>query len=781
MGGSHPRPSSLPRPLTSFIGRDRDLNTLAALLLRDDVRLVTVVGPGGVGKTRVAIHTATPLRDRFPGGTWFVGLAPIRDPVLVAPTIAQTLGVREQQDQDILATLIAALQGQQTLLILDNFEQVLEAGLMVAALLSSCSDLTILATSRAMLRLSGEHAFSLLPMPQPDAVRLFEARATAAMSEFALTDENSDVIATICQQLDGLPLAIELAAARVAALSPASLLAQLEARLSFLTGGPRDQPARLRSMRDAIAWSYDLLSAEDQTVFRRLAVFVGGWTLNAAEAVVDEGGIVDRLCSLIDKNMIRRDHDSSGQSRFSFLATVREFASEQLEAHGETATVKQRHAEYFLQRAAICSMVYFLPDGLELVNRLNPEDANLRAALTWFAESGDAENLLKLSFSLCFYWTRLGGRHREAREWLDLAVTMGRAARAPSIAKGLVTLGLMIHLAGDEPSAMALVTEVLEYENDPETLYRGLTFAGLVTLRLNELATAADFQQRALTMLAGVPDAPWQPFAISTVLGHLGNIAVAQGEIDTAERYFNQAIDRQRERGFEPGTSHLTASHPIAGLGDVARARCDHAAALDAYQTAVRLAQGFHDYRAVAYALGGVAGTLAARGRWRDAARIFGATEAMHHSAGIHFDLETMDRQRALGLPEPWQRAADSFGAGQPLRDALKKRGFPVLPRIPDPHTADRLWNEGRSLSVDQAVAEATAHRWDASPNPTGLTPREKDILRLLAQGMTDQEMADTLFVSRRTAATHVRNIFEKLNVTSRAAAAAQAVRLGLA
>jgi DNA-binding CsgD family transcriptional regulator len=368
-------------------------------------------------------------------------------------------------------------------------------------------------------------------------------------------------------------------------------------------------------------------------------------------------------------------------------------------------------------------------------------------------------------------------------------VTLGRDAHASALPKGLIALGLAVHLAGDEHRALALVAEGLarsDAADDPYGVVHGLVWSGLITLRLNDLERATAFQEQALAMLAEVADEPWVAPCVSSVFGHLGNIAVARGDIDRAESYFAQALDRQQALGFAPGMSHFVASHPIAGQGDVARARGDHHAALTAYQTALRLAQRFNDTRAIVYALGGIAGALAAAGNWRPAARLFGATEALHEAAGIHFDLETMDRQRALGLPEPWYRGSDSFGIGQPLRETLGDRSA-AIPPIPDPGAAAEAWAAGRLLSLDDAVAEAMAA--DILPtrspvplagSPERLTPREVEVLRLLVAGKTDREIGETLFVSRRTAATHVARIFAKLGVSSRAAAAVWAVRHGI-
>jgi DNA-binding CsgD family transcriptional regulator len=305
-----------------------------------------------------------------------------------------------------------------------------------------------------------------------------------------------------------------------------------------------------------------------------------------------------------------------------------------------------------------------------------------------------------------------------------------------------------------------------------------------VTLRLYDLDRATTFQQEALAALPALGDAIWVRLMETSIFGHLGNIAVALGDVDRADVLFTAALNRQRALGYEFGTSHIAASHPIAGLGDVARARGDHALALSWYQDALGHAWSFRDARAVAYALGGTAGTLAAAGRWEEAARLFGASEALHERAGLHFDLETMNRQRALGLPEPWQRAGEPFDSGQPLREAIKNRGTVVAPVVPDPELAAQAWEDGRSIPLVEAITKAISAAIPAIPpadSVFGLTPREREVLTLLTEGRSNQAIADTLFISPRTAKNHVAHILAKLGANSRAAAVAYALRHGLA
>ena len=428
---------SLPLPLTRLIGRETEITALLARLGGDDARLVTITGAGGTGKTRLALEVAAAVVTIYADGVVFVDLSPLNDAALVTPTIAAALNVRQVSGQSLRDSLAGFLASRRILLVLDSCEQVLAAVPDIAALLASSLGLAILATSREPLHVRGEREFPLQPLPLPAAdhlpavmelaripsVALFVERAEAGQPDFALTAENASAVAAICRRLDGLPLAIELAAARVKVLPPAALLARLEHRLPFLTGG-RDLPARQRTMRDTIAWSYGLLSPGQQTLFRRLAVFASGFTLASAEAVAEPVGdlaVLDGVVALVDQSLLRQSSGTDDEPRFAMLETVREYGLERLLESQEIDEIKQRHAQHFEQ--IFTDFVFGSPILMnqESLSRVVNDHDNVRLALAWFDEHGESDALLRLSSMLYGLWFARG-LYGEGLQWAERAL-----------------------------------------------------------------------------------------------------------------------------------------------------------------------------------------------------------------------------------------------------------------------------------------------------------------------------------------------------------------------
>src|SRR5882724_4514560 len=474
------RATNLPVQRTGFVGREKEVAAAKELLLRQDVRLVTVTGPGGIGKTRLAAQVASGLVESFPGGTHFVPLSSLSDPGLIASAIVQTLGIREAGGQSPLEILKENLQSSwqaPMLLVLDNFEHLIQAAPTVAELLAMAPNLKILVTSRAALHVYGEHEFPVPALALPDsrsqptveilsqcpAVALFVQRAVAARPDFELSLENASAVTEICSRLDGLPLAIELAAARVKVLSPSSMRTRLASRLQLLTGGARDLPQRQQTLRAAMDWSYDLLSAAEQNLFRRLSVFVGGCNLEGAEAVCDTKGdldldLLDGIASLVDKSLVQQVEHAKGEPRFRMLETIREYALEKLETCGEKALTKRAHAAYCLVLAEEQASEQSA-EGTEWLERFTLEHANFRAGLEWLTETGDAEWGLRLGTALFRFW-EMREYLAEGRDRLGKLLNLpGAAAPTKARARALFAAGVLAVEQGDYVSADVLVQE----------------------------------------------------------------------------------------------------------------------------------------------------------------------------------------------------------------------------------------------------------------------------------------------------------------------------------
>jgi predicted ATPase/DNA-binding XRE family transcriptional regulator len=687
-------PLNLPMPLTPLIGREQEVVTLSGLLRREEVRLVTLTGMGGIGKTRLAIGIASEVSEGFRDGVVFVDLAPLTEPAQVLPAIATALTIRASDDSPLVQTVISALRQQQRLLLLDNCEHLLPAMPDVAAVLEACPGLTVLATSREALRLRGEHEWPVLPLQLPDlhplpplrelqrspAVALFLARAAASDPQLVLSAENARSVVTVCHRVEGIPLAIELAAARSKLLTPDVLAVRLEARLPLLTGGARDAPARQRTLRDALAWSYDLLPPEEQTLFRRLGVFVGGWTLPAAEAVANMESslaILDGLSSLLDKSLIRGERQG-GHTRYGMLETVREFALDQLARSGERDATREWHAAYFLafaERAAAELEGSQQQSWFKLQER---DYLNLREALTTLDAHADAARHRRLTAALTWYWYW----HGPASDGL-WHVERALARAAPMTLDRVQTLlgaGYLAYSCGAHTKAARWPREGMALAQEVGNTMSEASFAqacGALAEQLGDERSARSWYETSLALAQDV-DYAW---LIGIVLPNLSDAAYRRGELDLAERFACEAVPVLADTG-----NVFVESLNLANIAQVALARGDLREADAAFAQALRLAEAIDAPLRVANVMAGAGAVSAARGRYDLAARLLGAADRTRERLGNvrlpHFALFEQTRETVRGA-----LGAEAF-QGQ--------------------------WEAGAALSLEEAMAQARAVITDA-------------------------------------------------------------------
>ncbi len=844
---------SLPVPLTPLVGREQERVALCRLVRQPEVRLVTLTGTGGVGKTRLALQAAAELREDFAHGACFVPLAPVRDPEGVLATIAQALGLWGAPDLPLEEQVRDYLQEKHLLLLLDNFEQVIAAAPQLAHLLTSCSRLCLLVTSRAALHLSGEHEFAVVPLAVPDltqlptvadltqvaTVRLFVERAQAIQPAFELTAANARTIADICVRLDGLPLAIELAAARIKLLPPQALLKRLSHRLEVLTGGARDLPARQQTLRNTLQWSYDLLSAEEQRLFRWLSIFVGGFTLEAATAVCNAGSdqpldVLTGVASLLDKSLLLQTEQEGEEPRFRMLETLREFGLACLSTNGEGAAAEWAHAWYYLALAEEAEPYLAGPELVTWLDRLERERENLRAVLQR-ATTGEDEEVqlaLRLSNALLYLWI-----HRwypsEGRSFLERGLARSQAIPAPLRLKALITDGLLMWIQNDARRLAPVAEEALALARaleDQGSLVYAFALQGIAIMDTRDYAAARSCFEEALALARAQGDrfltafvlmslgrlamyqrehqraivlfeeslplyrAIGNPLFIAVVLSilshamlrqgelaqasvlleemlaicrkvrgkwgiavafsQLGQIAFQQGEMERAEALFAESLQLSQEMGDRRRMvrTRLLMAGLAARQGNYTLARAQYEESLT-----VAVEMGLAGF--IASGLKGLGCVAAAQGQYTWSALLWGAAENRPESYSVAIPRTIYERMRAT------------------TRAHLGESVF-----------VQNL-AEGRAMTPEQALAAQktlptqTAHEAKSPPvvspfptkrapaYPAGLTAREVEVLRLVAEGLTDAQVAEQLVISLRTVNAHLTSIYQKIHVSSRGAA----------
>ena len=767
-------------PLTPLFGREDDLRAVYALLAGEQVRLVTLTGPPGVGKTRLAFALYTSWAGATGGGAVFVPLSAVTDPSLVLPTIAYGLSMPPEGGAPLVERIASRLSTRPMLFVLDNFEQIITASSDVIDLLSRCPDLTVLVTSRAALRVRGEYEYQVQPLtlPNPDqlqrpaelatnpAVALLLDRARAGQSEITLTEANAATLAAICTQLDGIPLAIELAAAWIKLFPPDRLLGRLAHDLELLRDGARDLPERQRTLTNAISWSDNLLSDRERELFHTLSVFGEGWTLETAQAVcvvndspVDEAALLDGISSLLDKSLIQRRIDDSGEPRFRMMVMIRNYALRQLEAANLADAARDRHAAVYMRLVEEAAPHLYGAEQAEWLERLEVELGNLRAALRWLLDRRRKAEALHFAARLENFWL-VHDHLDEGKRWLEEALSLGVEIDQRSEAETWRALASLMLRLGDYQRAGHLYRTILAFarEHEHDTLERQ-TLLDLASVHF--VSGYLDDARRYFRQVLGLAQAAGDWRVVARALNQLGEIARYRGDDARAAQRYRQSLTLWRQLAERERIAMV-----LHNLAPVVARLGDRRQAAELFSESLAISRDLRHTHGVALCLSGIAGAIDGdRSRLIDAVRILSAAEALRASIGVQWepvDRSEFERSRvALQERLGGEAFADAWEAGKPL-------------------SLDGAAEVAMQLLTATFAAGESTHRRRPSRFPGGLTRREYQVVQQIALGLTNREIAEALSLSEKTIEMHVSHSLAKLDVRSRAQLAAWLVGLSL-
>ena len=759
------RSASLPKPLSTFVGRQGEIAEVHQLM--EASRLLTLTGPGGIGKTRVALEVASATANAGLDEVHFVELAPITNQHLMVHAVASELDLREHHEQSLTATLIEALRPKPSLLVLDNCEHLLQACAALANnLLRACPKLRVLATSREPLGITGEVVYRVPPLavPQPggalqglaqaDAVRLFADRACAVVPAFSITEKNIRAVLEVCRQLDGIPLAIELAAARVRVLAPEQIAVRLSDRLRLLVGGSLTAPARQQTLRATLEWSYGLLAEPERKLFERLAVFAGGWTLEAAETICAGSGIstdqiLDLLTQLFDKSLVLTEPGHSGEPRYGLLETIREYARWLLVADGGSAATGRQHAAYFLALAQRAVAQLRTAEQKVWLDNLEREQDNLRAALAWSIEHKHSGTALPLATALADFW-RMRGHLGEGQLWLERALQSAKRASPTLRGRTLGALGNLLLIRGKVDEARACLAESLMLFRQAGVqpgIAEALRGLGFAVLNAGDVTQAESMLAEAKALFRTLGDLP----GVVGCMLNLADAAVMERDYDKASALLEESVSLARDL---EDMSYVAYGLHI--LGHIAWARGDPASTMPLLERSLLTSRDLGDRRGIAACL---------------------QTMALAVDAAKRPEVTTRLSAAATGL-----RAAGGLGAhGRVWLRLDQDRGLARARAVLGNQAFESAWQAGLAFTVDDAIAEALSVSAEIErsmpeyrPKPTAerqvehLTPRELEVAQLVSQGMTNRQIGEALVIAQGTASLHVKHVLAKLGLNSR-------------